>query len=167
MDLPAEMAETAARVLVTADLRGVDSHGVARLSGYVRLCLTSGTIARNNRVYGNSVYGMQLSDGQAYNNVIYSNAIGMYVGASGNQIGNNLIYGNATVGIDHNWQTSSSVFNNTIYQLTGDAIRATAGRPATAVCRLEQHPCGRRRILRSMSWLRTRPHSAAAITCSN
>lgn len=30
-------AETAANVLVGADLRGVDSHGVARLSGYVRL----------------------------------------------------------------------------------------------------------------------------------
>src|SRR5690606_3239664 len=30
-------AETAATVLVSADLRGVDSHGVARLSGYVRL----------------------------------------------------------------------------------------------------------------------------------
>lgn len=31
------MAELAARVLINADLRGVDSHGVARLSGYVRL----------------------------------------------------------------------------------------------------------------------------------
>lgn len=30
-------AETAARSLLSADLRGVDSHGVARLSGYVRL----------------------------------------------------------------------------------------------------------------------------------
>ena len=30
-------AATAADVLVSADLRGVDSHGVARLSGYVRL----------------------------------------------------------------------------------------------------------------------------------
>ncbi len=30
-------AETAARSLLIADLRGVDSHGVARLSGYVRL----------------------------------------------------------------------------------------------------------------------------------
>ncbi|PZP51722.1 MAG: malate dehydrogenase [Pseudopedobacter saltans] len=30
-------ARTAANVLVSADLRGVDSHGVARLSGYVRL----------------------------------------------------------------------------------------------------------------------------------
>ena len=30
-------AETASKVLLSADLRGVDSHGVARLSGYVRL----------------------------------------------------------------------------------------------------------------------------------
>lgn len=32
-----EDAETATRVLLSADLRGVDSHGIARLSGYVRL----------------------------------------------------------------------------------------------------------------------------------
>lgn len=32
-----ENAKLAAKVLVSADLRGVDSHGVARLSGYVRL----------------------------------------------------------------------------------------------------------------------------------
>lgn len=30
-------AETAARALLSADLRGIDSHGLARLSGYVRL----------------------------------------------------------------------------------------------------------------------------------
>ena len=30
-------AETASRVLLSADLRGVDSHGIARLTGYVRL----------------------------------------------------------------------------------------------------------------------------------
>ncbi|MBI3883972.1 MAG: Ldh family oxidoreductase [Sphingobacteriales bacterium] len=30
-------AETATKVLLSADLRGVDSHGIARLSGYVRL----------------------------------------------------------------------------------------------------------------------------------
>jgi L-2-hydroxycarboxylate dehydrogenase (NAD+) len=30
-------ADTAARALLSADLRGIDSHGVARLSGYVRL----------------------------------------------------------------------------------------------------------------------------------
>ncbi len=34
---PADEASLAAEVLVSADLRGVDSHGVARLSGYVRL----------------------------------------------------------------------------------------------------------------------------------
>lgn len=33
----AEHAETATQSLLSADLRGIDSHGVARLSGYVRL----------------------------------------------------------------------------------------------------------------------------------
>jgi len=37
MGCPEEDAHQAAEVLVSADLRGVDSHGVARLSGYVRL----------------------------------------------------------------------------------------------------------------------------------
>src|SRR5678815_3870703 len=32
-----EHASTSAKVLLSADLRGIDSHGVARLSGYVRL----------------------------------------------------------------------------------------------------------------------------------
>lgn len=32
-----EHAQLAANVLVTADLRGIDSHGIARLAGYVRL----------------------------------------------------------------------------------------------------------------------------------
>lgn len=34
---PADQATTAAKALLSADLRGIDSHGVARLSGYVRL----------------------------------------------------------------------------------------------------------------------------------
>ncbi len=37
MGCPPEQAELAAEVLISADLRGIDSHGVARLSGYVRL----------------------------------------------------------------------------------------------------------------------------------
>lgn len=37
MGCPADQAERAADCLNQADLRGVDSHGVARLSGYVRL----------------------------------------------------------------------------------------------------------------------------------
>ncbi|MBZ5859180.1 Ldh family oxidoreductase [Flavihumibacter profundi] len=34
---PEKDATTAAKVLLSADLRGIDSHGIARLSGYVRL----------------------------------------------------------------------------------------------------------------------------------
>ena len=37
MGCPEEDARLAADVLLSADLRGVDSHGVARLSGYIRL----------------------------------------------------------------------------------------------------------------------------------
>ncbi|MFT4033760.1 MAG: Ldh family oxidoreductase [Siphonobacter sp.] len=37
MGCPEAAAELAADVLISADLRGIDSHGVARLSGYVRL----------------------------------------------------------------------------------------------------------------------------------
>lgn len=37
MGCPDDQAEAAAKALVAADLRGVDSHGVARLSGYIRL----------------------------------------------------------------------------------------------------------------------------------
>ena len=37
MGCSAEHAKLAADVLIKADLRGIDSHGVARLSGYVRL----------------------------------------------------------------------------------------------------------------------------------
>ena len=37
MGCSAEHSDLAADVLITSDLRGIDSHGVARLSGYVRL----------------------------------------------------------------------------------------------------------------------------------
>lgn len=37
MGCPGIDAETAAKALLSADLRGVDSHGIARLSGYIRL----------------------------------------------------------------------------------------------------------------------------------
>ena len=37
MGCPSNEASIAAKALISADLRGIDSHGVARLSGYVRL----------------------------------------------------------------------------------------------------------------------------------
>ena len=40
MGCPEADAELAATVLLSADLRGIDSHGIARLSGYVRLWKT-------------------------------------------------------------------------------------------------------------------------------
>lgn len=43
---PDRDAQTAAEALLSADLRGIDSHGVARLSGYVRLWEAGRIIAR-------------------------------------------------------------------------------------------------------------------------
>jgi len=40
---PVAEADIASKTLVSADLRGVDSHGVARLSGYVRLWEADGS----------------------------------------------------------------------------------------------------------------------------
>src|SRR5688572_4364452 len=37
MGCPLDQARLATEVLLKADLRGIDSHGIARLSGYVRL----------------------------------------------------------------------------------------------------------------------------------
>lgn len=37
INCPTHQAQLAAKVLLSADLRGIDSHGVARLSGYIRL----------------------------------------------------------------------------------------------------------------------------------
>ena len=37
MGCSAEHAQLAADVLIRSDMRGIDSHGVARLSGYIRL----------------------------------------------------------------------------------------------------------------------------------
>src|SRR4029453_17420904 len=45
---PAAKAELGAEVLLSADLRGMDSHGVARLSGYVRLWEAKRVNARPN-----------------------------------------------------------------------------------------------------------------------
>ncbi|GGZ41177.1 malate dehydrogenase [Echinicola pacifica] len=49
MGCPEEDAQSATEVLLSADLRGVDSHGVARLSGYVRLW-EAGRINTNPKV---------------------------------------------------------------------------------------------------------------------
>jgi LDH2 family malate/lactate/ureidoglycolate dehydrogenase len=46
MGCPEKDADTAAEALLSADLRGIDSHGVARLSGYVRLWQAGRIVAK-------------------------------------------------------------------------------------------------------------------------
>lgn len=49
MDCPPSHAKQAALALLSADLRGIDSHGIARLSGYVRLW-EAGRVNANPRI---------------------------------------------------------------------------------------------------------------------
>ena len=56
-------AETAADVLVTADLRGIDSHGVARLNGYVRLWEIERINATPNITIAHETPGTAMVDG--------------------------------------------------------------------------------------------------------
>jgi len=60
---PDSHAETAADVLVMADLRGIDSHGVARLSGYVRLWETGRINADPNIAVAHETPSTALVDG--------------------------------------------------------------------------------------------------------
>lgn len=67
--MPAELAERNARILVDADIRGIESHGVPRLPGYIR-AIQSGKIdvaalptiahetAATARVSGNNGFGL-------------------------------------------------------------------------------------------------------------
>jgi hypothetical protein len=85
--------------------------------------VTQGAIARDNVVFGNN-NGIETGSGKVYNNTIYANGKGIVaLGNAENQIGNNVIYANTAFGIDQTGQPRSNIFNNTFYQLTGDAIR--------------------------------------------
>ena len=44
-----EHAEIATKALLSADLRGIDSHGIARLSGYVRLWKQNGLMQSQHK----------------------------------------------------------------------------------------------------------------------
>ena len=88
--------------------------------------LSQGATARGNRVFGNASIGIETAIGNVFENEIYSNATGIFVGSGTTQIANNLIYANSTVGIDQSLNTNSSIVNNTIFQPVGDAIRQTA-----------------------------------------
>ena len=81
----------------------------------------SGAIARYNRVYANTENGFYMEQGSALENIVYSNAIGINIVSGSNVIGNNLIYANSAFGIEQQ-DNVSTIFNNTFYQPSGDAI---------------------------------------------
>ena len=88
----------------------------------------SGDLIRNNRVFNQANTGIVTTRGdQVEGNVVYSNTIG--VNARGNfffgDVFNNTIYDNATHGIlvESGSSTPSNIFNNTVFQPLGDAVR--------------------------------------------
>jgi LDH2 family malate/lactate/ureidoglycolate dehydrogenase len=58
-------ATTAATVLISADLRGIDSHGVARLSGYIRLWEAGRINAKPNIKVVHETHSTAVVDGDA------------------------------------------------------------------------------------------------------
>ena len=82
---------------------------------------------RGNTAYGNNV-GLSLEGGGGAvgeGNIIYSNNIGISEGQS--RVANNLLYDNAQIGIQTNGfhGGGDGIYNNTVVQLTGDALSAT------------------------------------------
>ena len=89
---------------------------------------STGTVDEN-RVYHNSQYGIFAATGSSIQrNVVYSNPVGILTGYQfRGPIANNLVYANSLQGllIETTAQSNSTVdvFNNTVYQVTGDAVR--------------------------------------------
>ncbi len=81
----------------------------------------------SNRVYANASTGVHLYTGSpATNNVIYNNSIGIIAepgdGTNDSTIANNLIYANGDQGIIIHSGYHDFVTNNTVYELSGDAL---------------------------------------------
>jgi Ca2+-binding RTX toxin-like protein len=93
--------------------------------------IRSGT-AVNNRVYHNTNAGITTYNGSGptIGNVIYSNQYGVIANLAPNAASldgpylfNNLIYANSVRGVQVNGGRHAQIYNNTIYQPQGDAIR--------------------------------------------
>ena len=87
--------------------------------------VSSNATARGNTVFGNT-NGFEVSASKLLDNLIYSNGTGVIAGATNNYIAGNVIYANTSIGIDSGVGASSTITNNTLYQLTGDAIRSVS-----------------------------------------
>ena len=78
----------------------------------------------SNRIYGNIASGINTGgNSTVVGNQVYDNAIGIQASASGGGIfTNNLVYANTTLGVGIHGVNGFLFANNTVYQLTGDAL---------------------------------------------
>ena len=90
------------------------------------------SLISNNRVFNNSDVGIEADDGAtATGNDVYSNGVGIRSSTAPNTgtgpyLTNNLVYANATKGIWLIGGNASRIDNNTVYQITGDALHIDA-----------------------------------------
>ncbi len=82
--------------------------------------------ANENRVYDNQVGIWLQYDSDARGNQVYSNSVGINAASSSGQIENNLVYANTNHGIVLQY-AGNGVTNNTVYQQVGDAVRVESG----------------------------------------
>jgi parallel beta-helix repeat protein len=82
----------------------------------------------NNRVFNNSINGISLNAGSLLDgNIVYSNGVGIRGTPYNATLRNNLVYANVTAGIWLQTYQNNLVENNTVHQITGDAVRFDAG----------------------------------------
>ncbi len=86
--------------------------------------LTGGT-ASDNLIYNNTTAGISSSGGSVLGNVVNGNGLGI-TASSNPVIENNLLYNNTTGGIFLNGGFLTTILNNTVYQIAGDALQIVA-----------------------------------------
>jgi uncharacterized repeat protein (TIGR01451 family) len=108
-------------------LKGGEARENTVFDNYNGIVQDGGT-SRGNRVYHNRNAGI-VAGGYNSNtvegNVVYSNDQGIQANntSPGPYVRNNLVYANATLGIGLHSGINALVTNNTVYQLTGDALQ--------------------------------------------
>jgi parallel beta-helix repeat protein len=76
-----------------------------------------------NRVYLNRSIGIAADGATIAENVVYSSPVGVAVTGNGTTLSNNLVYANTQVGIEVGAATKTTLVNNTVFELAGDAVR--------------------------------------------
>ncbi|MCW5626409.1 MAG: right-handed parallel beta-helix repeat-containing protein, partial [Burkholderiales bacterium] len=101
---------------------------------------SNGATVQDNRIFnhagdGSSTgVGLYIRSGSVSGNVVYSNATGLHLD-SNSVARNNLIYGNSVLGVRMNsfQGAGQGLFNNTIYQPTGDGVFAYSSGGNTSI----------------------------------